>query len=461
MVWKPQKDFKLKKWKFCLSKMELTKVKIADLKEATYNPRKISKEELAKLKSSIQEFGYVNPIIINRSTGKVIGGHQRIKALKELGIEEIEVVYVDLPEEKERALNIALNKISGEWDEQKLIEVFKEIEQSQEEMLKFTGFDQKEIEILLNSVKNEFEAGKEDNITLDMIKTTKIQPGDLFEIAGKHRILCGDSTNPGNLKLLFGVNKADLLVTSPPYNADIKYAEYKDNKELKDYLETMKKVYQAAKDQLNPARYACVNLGDMTKINLSAHHSILLESLGYRYSRTVYWLKPEGAAQGVNRLPYPRWYKPKVNTETVVVYLNSPLDQEPEMVNVMLVYADSEIGPKDKPTTRELSPIERDLMKKYSTNVWKLAPETHLSGHPAPFPIELPEKCIIFYSLEGEIVFDPFMEGGTTILAAEKQKRRGFGIELSPAYVELTIQRYRKLYPLAEIRCLNRELSCT
>ena len=133
--------------------MKIIRKKISELKEAPYNPRKISKSELEKLKNSIDKWGYVEPIIWNQRTGFVVGGNQRLKVLKEMGFQEVNVVVVDLSPEEEKALNLALNKISGDWDMDKLEEIIKEITKGG--LAEFSGFDEKEIrEILNNPLEN-------------------------------------------------------------------------------------------------------------------------------------------------------------------------------------------------------------------------------------------------------------------------------------------------------------------
>ena len=124
--------------------MQIEKKKVSDLKCAPYNPRKIDDKELAKLKRSITEFGYVEPIVWNKRSGFVVGGNQRLKALRELGIEEVDVVVVDLDDAKEKALNIALNKISGEWDFPKLKDLLTDIDTGDFD-IELTGFDLSEI----------------------------------------------------------------------------------------------------------------------------------------------------------------------------------------------------------------------------------------------------------------------------------------------------------------------------
>ncbi len=129
----------MKKWK-------IKKINLGDYSLPSWNPRNITKTELNKLKMSIEKFGYVQPIVVNERTKRVVGGNQRARALRELGINEVEAVVIDLPSEEEKALNLALNKISGEWDPEKLYEVLSELTEFGLE--DFTGFDWKELEEL-------------------------------------------------------------------------------------------------------------------------------------------------------------------------------------------------------------------------------------------------------------------------------------------------------------------------
>jgi len=130
-------------------KLEIKNVLVKDIKYAPYNPRKISDEVLNKLKRSIEEFGYIEPIVVNKRTMHVVGGNQRLKVLRQLNIKEVQAVIVDLDDVHERALNIALNKINGEWDLPLLKDLLLEIDTGEIDT-EITGFDMSEIEELMN-----------------------------------------------------------------------------------------------------------------------------------------------------------------------------------------------------------------------------------------------------------------------------------------------------------------------
>ena len=203
--------------------MNIEKKNVKDLLPADYNPRKDLKPgdpEYEKLKRSIEQFGYVEPVIWNEKTGRVVGGHQRLKVLTDMGITEVDVVVVDMDTEKEKALNIALNKISGEWDTEKLALVIADL-QGTDFDVSLTGFDPKELEDLF---RDDVKGGvKEDDfdVEAELKKPTFSKAGDLWML-GEHRLFCGDSTKPETFDLLMNGKKANLVVTDPPYNVDYK-----------------------------------------------------------------------------------------------------------------------------------------------------------------------------------------------------------------------------------------------
>ena len=196
--------------------MEIRKIPIEKLNPAAYNPRKDLQPgdpEYEKLKRSIQEFGYVEPIVWNKRTGNIVGGHQRYKVLLDMGMREVDCVVVDLDETKEKALNLALNKIQGDWDYIKLKDLLQELDTGEFD-LELTGFDMDEIEDLMTQfhvpgeiVEDEAPEPPEEPVT---------KPGDLW-ILGRHRLLCGDATVVEDVERLMDGKKADMVFTDPPY----------------------------------------------------------------------------------------------------------------------------------------------------------------------------------------------------------------------------------------------------
>lgn len=188
--------------------MNIAKVNLKDLTYAEYNPRKAltpADPEYQKIKRSIEEFGYVDPIIIN-SDNTIIGGHQRATVLKDLGYEEIEAVIVELDKTKEKALNIALNKITGEWDLDKLAALLEEIQGEIDAIV--TGFDEEQIQGLIDQINEiaDLDIAEDDFNTedaLEEIEEPETKPGDIY-ILGEHRLICGDATKLEDYKKLLG-----------------------------------------------------------------------------------------------------------------------------------------------------------------------------------------------------------------------------------------------------------------
>lgn len=215
--------------------MQIEKVRISELNPAEYNPRvrlRPGDAEYEKLKRSIQTFGYIDPIIIN-ADGTIIGGHQRFFILQELGYDEIDVVKLDLDENEERALNVALNKISGEWDEEKLKDLLKDLKLDNYDFT-ITGFGEKELDDLIADLEVP-ETTEDDDFDAESAYENIEQPntkrGDIY-ILGNHRLMCGDSTDTTEVDALLNGESADLIVTDPPYNVN-----YGDKAEyLEEYL---------------------------------------------------------------------------------------------------------------------------------------------------------------------------------------------------------------------------------
>ena len=431
--------------------------KIEELKETEYNPRKISKQDYNNLKKSIQNKGFCDPLIINMFPGReniIISGHQRFRVAKELGMTEISVIELNLNETQEKAANLQFNRTRGEFEEEQLTDLLMQIESENEDMLSLTGFNTAEVNYLLglrdrekedifaSSIEDAYEQGNKHGI----------ENGDVVILDKKHKIICGDSTDPNIIRKLLGENKIDLIVTSPPYNLKIGYGKYKDNQEYKEYLKMIEKVFLNLKDFLKRGRFIAVNIGrEWGPINIPAKYDQIFEGIGYNFFRNIYWSKPSGSARGTitSRNPFPRYYIPKVQTEIIQLYGN---DEGPEMYNAMLTYKFGE----DKKRRDEKIPTI--LLNKYAGNVWEMMTETTLRDHPAPYPVQLPFNCIRFFTFEEERVCDPFGGSLTTILAAQQLNRIGYAIEIDPDYISFGIERYLMMFPNAKLEIIKKEV---
>jgi len=197
--------------------MEVDIVRTADLASmaAEYNPRKISESDLSALRRSLRFFGCVEPVVVNRRTSRIVGGHQRVRAAQAEGVESLLVVWVDLDEPSERQLNLALNRIHGEWDEERLAALLAELERQGAD-LELTGFDDDELARLLDAGIAPAEGLVDPDETPEPPEEPAARPGDLI-VLGDHRLLCGDSTSPADVTRAMDGARAGCLWTDPPY----------------------------------------------------------------------------------------------------------------------------------------------------------------------------------------------------------------------------------------------------
>lgn len=277
--------------------MKIERRKVDELKAAEYNPRKDLRPgdaEYEKLKRSIQEFGYVEPVIWNKRTGTVVGGHQRLKVMKDLGYEEVDCVVVDLDEKKEKALNIALNKISGEWDNDLLANLLKDLDGSGYDIT-LTGFDLAEAQELFGSgsMENVHEDDFDAETAIEEIAEPKTKRGDLW-ILGQHRLLCGDCTQKEDVAKVLEDKYADVMVTDPPYNVDyggtINGKDRNianDNLSEDEFYQFLLSFYKAA--EANLKKGAPVYVFHSTKESVNFIKAMV--NAGFKYAQTLVWYK--------------------------------------------------------------------------------------------------------------------------------------------------------------------------
>lgn len=187
------------------------------LQFADYNPRQMPADMMDKLKRSLKENGFVQPVVINSHPERknvIIGGHQRVAAARALEITEVPCIFIEKNPKAEKALNLALNKIDGQWVDDKLGGIIAELKG--DDVL--TGFSETETSKILDNMMSPFDL-EDDEDEEELPDEPISKPGEIYEL-GQHRLICGDSTKPETYEKLLGGLKADMIFTDPPYNVN-------------------------------------------------------------------------------------------------------------------------------------------------------------------------------------------------------------------------------------------------
>lgn len=387
--------------------MKMQIIKTEELKMAAYNPRKELTEkdqEYQKIKNSINEFGFVNPLIINKDM-TVIGGHQRLKVLQELGYTSVECVIVDLDKQNEKALNIALNKISGDWDTEKLESLLQEL-QLEDFDVSLTGFGSDEVDDILSDLVET----KEDDFDVDQAVNEIEEPvtkvGDIW-ILGRHRLMCGDSTQKEDVMRLMNNLDADMILTDPPYNVDyegktqdaLKIVNDKmDNNEFYNFLHiAFKNLYDFTKEG------GCIYVFHADTEGLNFRNAFI--NAGFKLAECLIWVKNTFV---MGRQDYQWKHEPILYgwKEGAAHYFINDRTQ-------------STILEFDKPTRN--------------------------AEHPTMKPIDLLVRLIKNSSKENNIILDLFGGSGSTLIAAEQTNRISYLMELDPKYCDVIVKRWEAL----------------
>ena len=387
--------------------MNIQIIDINKLIPATYNPRKDLKPddaEYIKIKNSIVKFGFVSPLVINKDM-TVIGGHQRLKVLKDLGITEVECIVVDLDKTNEKALNIALNKIQGDWDEDKLEALLQELKLEEFDM-NLTGFDFDEVDEILNDINGT----KEDNFDVDSayeeIEEPITKPGDIW-ILGNHRLMCGDSTHKDDIMSLMNNQDANMLLTDPPYNIDYvgKTAEAlkikNDNMDDNQFYEFLRKVFENMYIVTKEGASIYVFHADTEGINFRK----AFKDAGFKLAECLIWKKD---CFVMGRQDY-QW------------------QHEPVLYGWKEGKAHYFINDRTQSTILEFDRPKQSTL------------------HPTMKPIDLIAKLIKNSSRENDIILDLFGGSGSTIIAAEQLNRCCYTMELDPKYCDVIVKRWETL----------------
>lgn len=388
---------------------------IDSLKPAAYNPRKKLKKgdkEYEKIKKSIVEFGYVDPIIVNFD-GTVIGGHQRLTVLSDLGYKEVQCVQVRIDDEnKVKALNVALNKITGAWNEELLADLMVDL-QDADFNLDLTGFEAPEIDQLFSKVHN--KEVKEDDFDVDgeLTKPTISKQGDIWHL-GKHRVICGDSTKSETYQLLLGDKKANLVVTDPPYNVNVEETAGKiknDDMSDTDFFQFLFNMFVNVEQSMEDDASIYVFHADTEGLNFRK----AFKDAGFYLSGCCVWKKN---ALVLGRSPYQWQHEP-------VLY-----------------------GWKQKGKHQWFSDRKQ-------TTIWEYDRPKSSKEHPTMKPVQLMAYPIQNSSMRGTLILDPFLGSGSTLIAADQTGRVCYGIELDEKFVDVIVKRYMEATEKSDVQLIR------
>ena len=382
--------------------MIIEKKNTADLLPADYNPRKDLKPgdaEYEKLKRSIEQFGYVEPVIWNQTTGHVVGGHQRLKVLMDMGMTEVDCVVVAMDEEKEKALNIALNKISGDWDKDKLALLIADL-QGADFDVSLTGFEPAEIDDLFKDTLKDGIKDDDFDVGAELAQPTMTKLGDIWTL-GRHRLICGDSTKAETYDLLMGNTKANLVITDPPYNVNYEGSAGKiknDNMADEAFYNFLLDAYTQMHSAMADDASIYVFHADTEGLNFRRAFA----DAGFYLSGCCIWKKQSLV---LGRSPYQWQHEP-------------------------CLYGWKKNGKHQWYTGRK------------ETTIWEFAKPKKNGDHPTMKPIPLLAYPIMNSSMSNSVVLDPFGGSGSTLIACEQTDRICYTVELDEKFCDVIVKRY-------------------
>ncbi len=379
---------------------EMLLVSVSKLIPYVNNARTHSEEQIMKLRSSLREFGFINPILIDREYN-VIAGHGRLMAAKAENYTEVPCVFVDhLSEAQKKAYILADNRMAEDagWDEE-MLRVEIEALQEQAFDLSLTGFEDDEIAGLFDD-----EEAEDDDFDEEAAVEAPpfVERGDVWLI-GRHRLMCGDSTKADDVAVLMNGQKANLCITDPPYNCDISGGtgmkimndKWKDSRQFYGFLlDAFKNIYANLADG---GAFYCFH-SDAEKVNF---YNATVDA-GFHYSTTCIWVKN---ALVIGRMDYQMRHEP-------------------------VLYA-------FKDTAKHKFYGDRK-----QTTVWEFDRPTKSKLHPTSKTIPLISYPMRMSSMENSIVMDLFGGSGSTLMAAEQLNRIAFLMELDPRYASAIVRRY-------------------
>lgn len=427
-------------------KIHITYVPIDSLKPSEYNPRKWSKDQLEQVKQSITKFKIVDPLIANSAKNRhnvLIGGHLRLNACSELGYKEVPVVYLNIPKiENEKELNLRLNKNQGEFD----LDLLAKFDES---ILSNIGFSSEEMDEIFPVDENPEVFNLEKELKKLNIDKVTVKKGDIYQL-GNSRLMCGDSTNVKQIQKLMGNEKADLCLTDPPYILNYLKGKKKHGKATEGFGYRRDRKYLET-DSL-PENFSDLWMGAVSKIQKENFSIIAYENWKnipviweamqkhWKVKNMIVWHCPN-RTQGFSAK-----YKffSKHDIALVGAKGNVMLNQEPEEKLLQNEYETALFAISGKPHWEGYKKgsiyTPTDFIK-FNTD------DVEHSGQSVVFgtkPLQILIPYIKVLTKRDDIIIEPFSGSGSTLLAAEKMKRRCFAMEKVPAYCHVIMYRWEK-----------------
>jgi DNA modification methylase len=393
--------------------MTIEQVSIDLLRLDPANPRWIKEDELDSLTRSLRRFGFVQPVLARREDRTVIGGHQRLVAARRLGLRTVPVTWLDLSMEQARLLGLALNRISGIWDEQLLARLLAELAASPEIDMSLSGFGEDEVRDLLRSLEAREKHEQVESFDLDgaleeATREPRTKPGELWAL-GEHRLLVGDATKAQDVERLLAGRRAGMAFTDPPYNVSLgDHGGHRRGARRR----------RITNDSLDPAAWEAFVRAWAATLLASADGAIYVCMSSKELPLVSRVLAEEGGHWSDTLI----WHKERF---------------VPGQADYQRAYEPIWHGWREGASHHWCGDRDQD-------DVWQIARPADAPLHPTMKPLPLMERAIANSSKAGDLVLDPFLGSGSSLIACERTGRVCAGIEIDPVYADVILARWER-----------------
>ena len=416
-------------------------ISLCDLIPSTRNARTHDGRQIRQIADSIERFGFTNPVLIDENS-TLIAGHGRLEAANMLGLKQIPAIRIaHLSEVEKRALMLADNKIAlnAGWDQDKLAAELADLSSMELDFdLDITGFEVAEIDLIIKGSSPESSAEPEEAPLPDHSVPAVSKRGDIW-LLGPHRVLCGDARNPDDYERLMAGQTADAGFTDPPYNVPIAgHVSGKGQVKHREFAEASGEMSSAVFEEFltEPLSLGASNscVGAVWFACMDWRHIAEMQNAGNAafdgMLNLCVWAKTNGGMGSLYRSQH----------ELVFVFRKG---RQSHRNNVQL-------GRFGRNRT--------NLWTYPGVNTFRKGRMEELAAHPTAKPVAMVQDAILDVTARGDIVLDPFLGAGSTLIAAQRCGRTAYGLEIDPAYVDVILRRWRAETGQEPIRSADRSL---